>query len=135
MNIITEIENFITQTKDAREVKRALAVKMILQGQHYLKIQEILQVSQQFISKWKNIAIFDGVHSLKVKYQGRKNYLTSQEKKEMIHWLREQDYLRLWDLKKYVQEKYNVIFSSEQSYYDIFKEAKISWKKTQKKTH
>ncbi len=100
MSLIKEIDHFISQTKDARELKRALGVKMTLQGQHYLEIKEILQVSQQFISKWKNIALFDGVDAFKVKYKGRKNYLMPQEKREIIDWLREQDHLRLWDEQK-----------------------------------
>ena len=55
------------------------------------------------------------------------------EKKEKIEWLKTQDYLRLSDLKNYLQEQYDVVFESNQSYYNLFKEAGISWKKTQKK--
>ena len=55
------------------------------------------------------------------------------EKEKTIEWLRAQDYLRLSDLKNYLQEQYDVVFESNQSYYNLFKEAGISWKKTQKK--
>jgi transposase len=44
MNIIDELDNFVNQTKDAKEMKRALAVQMILQGISYRKIQELLKV-------------------------------------------------------------------------------------------
>ena len=132
MNILDELEHFINQTKDAREIKRAKAVKMKLQGKHYREIKQLLGVSHQFISKWTNCAIFEGVENLRLKYQGRKSYLKAEEKEKVIQWLREKEYLRLSDLKLYLQKEYKVIFESEQSYYNLFKEAGISWKKTQK---
>jgi putative transposase len=39
----------------------------------------------------------------------------------------------LSDLKRYLQQEYNVIYSSNQSYYDLLKAAGMSWKKSQKK--
>ncbi len=68
MNILDELDHFINQTKDAREIKRALAVKMKLQGKYYREIKQLLGVSHQFISKWKNCAIFEGVENLRVKF-------------------------------------------------------------------
>ncbi|EDX71110.1 hypothetical protein MC7420_4297 [Coleofasciculus chthonoplastes PCC 7420] len=133
MNIIDELANFINQTKETKEIKRALAVKMILEGKSYREVKELLKVSHSFISQWKNQALFQGVESLKLQYKGRAGYLKSEEKEQTIQWLREQDYLRLSDLQKYLQEQYNVVFESNQSYYSLFKEAQVSWKKTQKK--
>ena len=43
--------------------------------------------------------------------------------------MRAQDYLRLSDLKNYLQEQYDVVFESNQSYYNLLKEAGITWKK------
>ena len=133
MYILDELDNFIEQTKDAREIKRALAVKMMLQGKHYREIEQLLGVSRQFISKWKNCAIFEGVENLRIKYQGRKSHLKTEEKQTVIQWLREKEYLRLSDLRLHLEKEYNIIFESNQSYYSLLKEARISWKKTQKK--
>ena len=133
MNIIDELSNFINQTIEPKELKRAIAVKMIIQGKSYHDIQELLQVSHGFISKWKNQAIFEGIDSLKLKYKGRTSYLKPEDKVQIIQWLKEKDYLRLSDLKKYLFHEYQVVYKSDQSYYSLFKEAKISWKKTQKK--
>ena len=47
--------------------------------------------------------------------------------------MRAQYYLRLSDLKNYLQKQYDVFFELLQSYYNLFKEAGISWKKSQKK--
>jgi transposase len=133
MNIIDELNNFVNQTTEVKEIKRALAAQMVLQGISYHKIQELLNVSHQFISKWKNRVIFEGVESLKLQFKGTKSELKPQEKEQVINWLREQEYLRLSDLKIYLEREYNIIYKSNQSYYNLLKEAKISWKKTQKK--
>ncbi|MEQ8971720.1 MAG: IS630 family transposase [Coleofasciculus sp. C1-SOL-03] len=133
MNIIDELADFINQTKETKEIKRALAVKMILEGKSYREVKELLKVSHSFISQWKNQALFQGVESLKLQYKGRQSYLKLEEKDQTVQWLREQDYLRLSDLQNYLQEQYNVVFESNQSYYSLFKEAQVSWKKTQKR--
>ena len=48
MNILDELDDFINQTKESKEIKRALAVKMILSGKSYREIKELLNVTQQF---------------------------------------------------------------------------------------
>ena len=132
MTLLEELETFIQETINGKEVKRAAAVKMQLQGQSYKEIQQLLQVSQSFISKWKNQAIFVGVESLKLQYQGGKGKLSRQQKQEVITWLRTQEYCKMESLRLHLEKKYGVIFNSLQSYYSLLKEAKISWKKTQK---
>ena len=48
MNIIDKLNDFINQTKESKEIKRALAVKMILSGKSYHEVKELLNVTQQF---------------------------------------------------------------------------------------
>jgi len=45
----------------------------------------------------------------------------------------DQNYWNLAELQGYVQQEYDVVFDSKQSYYSLFEEAGISWKKTQKR--
>ena len=132
MTLIEELEKFIQETTDGKEVKRAVAVKMQLQGRSYQEIQQLLQVSQSFISKWKNRAIFAGIESLKLQYRGGTGKLSSQQKQEVITWLRTQEYCKPESLRLHLEREYSVIFNSLQSYYNLLKEARISWKKTQK---
>ena len=47
-----ELEDFIQGNPDAREVKRALAVKWSLSGISYRQIIKLLNVYLGFISKW-----------------------------------------------------------------------------------
>ncbi len=133
MTIIDELDDFINHSENAKEVKRALAVKMILTGTSSQGIENLLQVSHSFISKCKNQALFHGVDSLELQYKGSKSYLKPSDKARIIECLRQQDYLRLGDLKRYLDQEYKVVYASDESYYALFKEAGISWKKTPKK--
>ena len=51
MTLIDELDNFINQTNESKELKRALAVKMILQRKPCSEIEDLLQVSHSFVSK------------------------------------------------------------------------------------
>ena len=44
--------------------------------------------------------------------------------------MRAQSYLILSDLQKYLKKQYDVVFDILQSYYNLLKEAGITWKKT-----
>jgi putative transposase len=58
--------NFINSNGDSREMKRALAVKLALQGYVYRAIENILNVSQGYVSKWKKRFITQGIPGLKL---------------------------------------------------------------------
>lgn len=132
MNLVEELEEFIKTTKDGREMKRAIAVKMKVQGKNNREIQSLLNVSQSFISKWKNQAVFGGVEQLKIQYKGSQSYLSVPQKNEVIQWLQSLDYCEREKLQLHLETNYGVIFQSLQSYYDLLHSAKITWKKTQK---
>ena len=55
------LEVMIEQAKDAREVKRAVSVKMGLSGLAPAQICQCLQVSPQYVSKWKGGYDTEGV--------------------------------------------------------------------------
>ena len=76
--------------------------------------------------------IENGVEELKLKYQGSKAYLSQAQRREIINYLDTQVYLSLQEFREYIEDKYDVRFKSNQSYYTLLDEAKISWKKTQK---
>ncbi|NES70066.1 MAG: IS630 family transposase, partial [Okeania sp. SIO2D1] len=94
-------------------------------------ISDTLGVSKSFISKWKSIFETIGKEGLKLSYQGSKSYLTTEEKEETLSWLKEQEYWDLSELECYLIEKYDVVFQSKTSYYNLLSEAKITWQKAQ----
>ncbi len=90
-------------------------------------------LSAGFISKWKTAFLAQGIEGLLLKYKGAKPLLNVREKQAIIEWLKQKDYWDLQELYSYILVNYQVSFKSKQSYYDLFKEAGISWKKSQKK--
>jgi len=123
------IKEFMKTNPDSQELKRALAVKLVLSGYRYRRIQEILSVSTGFISKWINAFKFGGVEALKSRYQGTKGYLSQPERAKVREWLIEQKAWEISELEIYLIEEYDVVFKSRQSYYQLLKEAKVSWQK------
>lgn len=128
-----ELDAFIDSNPDPRELKRAIAVRMTLRGYPHREIMKILQVSSGFVSKWKQAFIINGIEGIKLGYQGSKGYLSSQEKAIVMSWLKEKNSWNLNELEYYIAEQFKVTFSAKSSYYDLFHEAGISWKKSQKK--
>jgi len=51
---IAKLQDFIALRPDAREVRKALAVKLVYQGYLYDEIQTILDVSRGSITAWKH---------------------------------------------------------------------------------
>ncbi|MFB2835777.1 helix-turn-helix domain-containing protein [Floridanema evergladense] len=123
------LEDFIKSNPKSAEMKRALAAKLALEGYRYEKIKEILAVSVGFISKWFNAFKVGGNEALKSRYKGTESYLSPEERAETIAWLIQQKAWDISELETYLIDKYDVVFQSRQSYYQIFQEAKISWQK------
>ncbi len=130
---IEELLKFIKGNPDPRELQRALAVKLVGENYSYSQIQQILNVSIGFISKWNTVFKSQGLGGLKLGYKGDPGYLTFDQKTEVITWLKTKDYWNLAELELYISENHGVSFKSKQSYYDLFTLAGISWKKSQKK--
>ena len=60
-------------------------------------------------------------------------YLKPDERAAIMDWLQKNNYWNLGELKAYIEERYEIVFSSQQSYYEIFDSAGLSWKKSQKR--
>ena len=129
MALLTE---FIRSNPDPRELKRALAVKMVQQNYSYYQIRDSLGVSVGFISNCQQKFDTDGIEGLKLKHKGSRGYLSIKEKLAVLNWLHQKNHWQLSELKTHIEVSYGVRFASLQSYYALFSEAGISWKKTQK---
>jgi transposase len=123
------LKDFIKSHPHEKEMKRALAVKLAEEGYKYRQISKILEVSVGFISKWKQAFESGGLAGLKSSYLGGKGYLTGSERQAVIEWLIEQKTWDISDLEVHLIEQYDVVFQSRQSYYQILKEARITWQK------
>ena len=127
----SSLDAFIASNPDARELKRALAVKMTLSGLKQQQIQAILWFTSGFISKWKHQFLTQGVESLRLAYKGSQSYLSDEQRDQLFTWLGEKIQTSAPELAAYIQEHFGVVFKSSQSYYELLAQARYSWKKTQ----
>jgi putative transposase len=129
---ITILTEFIQSNPEARELKRALAVKMALQGELYSNITKLLGMHKSCITIWKKKFEAKGLDGIKLGYQGSSSYLSPEQRVEIITMLQTKKYWNLDELVTYLDEHYGVIYKSKQSYYELLSAAGISWKKSQK---
>ena len=127
-----ELETFLAEKRDAREYRRALAVKMALKGYAYDAICDILSVTPGFVSQSKKAYEEHGVAGLLLKYKGSQSFLCPEARQAVIQWLQEQQEWGVEQLKSHIEDTYGVVFQSRQSYYDLLAAAKITWKKAQR---
>lgn len=129
---IEELKAFIKKQRDGRQVKRALAVKLLYQEHTYESIISILDVSMGFIAKWKQQYEADGIGSFAPQHKGRHSYLSQIQKETVIEWLGSKDIWTLNELEYHLASEYGVSYESKQSHYNLFELAGLSWKKTSK---
>ncbi len=67
--IMLKLEEII-DAAEGREIKRAIAVKMVLLGFKTKDICDLLEVSDAFVSKWKIIYENEGAGGLRLHYKG-----------------------------------------------------------------
>lgn len=128
---IQSLREFIKRNPDPRELKRALAVKLALEGWAYRAIKESLGVSYGFISKWKSCFQAGGITGIRLAYKGRESFLTKEQTEAVIAWIVSQEHWDVSELEVYLIEQYDVVFQSAQSYYELLNKARISWQKGQ----
>jgi putative transposase len=128
-----DVKEFIKTTRESRELKWALAVKKTLAGRPWQEVVEELGGCESFIGKWRRIYDVQGIEGLKLGYQGSSGYLTRDMKTDVMAWLQDRQYWNIASLRAYLQRRQGVEYQSRQSYYALLHEAKLSWKKTQKR--
>ena len=127
------LEEFIASNPDARELKRALAVKMRLEGMKHKQIQPVLGVVSSFISHWEKRYQEDGVAGLRLAHKGSCGYLSQSQRAAVIHWIQEKSQRSLWEVIEYIEQEYDVLYRSLESYYALLRQAGMSWHQGQKK--
>ncbi len=126
------LDEIIENSNEVREVKRALAVKLVKNGIAPSQAAETLKVSEQFVSKWKVIFEKDGAESLTLAHKGRNGFLTGEQHLEVVQWIQAKTTLTLEALANYVETEFNVKYKSKQSLYDLLEEGGMSWHKSEK---
>ena len=94
---VEELQKFIALRSEAREVRKALAVKLVYQGYLYEEIQTILDVSLGSITGWKKAYEEHGIDGLRLSHKGRKSYLSEKQREEVLSWLQIKE---CWELSE-----------------------------------
>lgn len=126
------LDEIINESRDSREVKRALSVKMVLGEVPTAQVCALLNVSPQYVSKWRLEYESSGATSLLLGYGGSQSYLTAEQKEAVSQWIQSHATLTPEAVRDYVQEQYGVLYKSPQSYYDLMEAAGWSYHKSEK---
>ena len=129
---VAELDAIINQSRDAREVKRALCVKMALRSLPVAQICALLNVSAPFVSKWRGIYESQGAAGLGMGYAGSQGYLTEEQKGQVRAWIRAQPTVTVAGVRDYLQAQHGVVYQSQQSYYELMHAAGVSYHKSEK---
>lgn len=97
------------------------------------QIQPILGVHSSYISRWESRYRQQGVAGLHSKYKGSKGYLTQAQRQQVKDWIKQEKQRTLWEVIDYLEKQYGLRYSSLQSYYDLLKQAGMSWHRGKKK--
>lgn len=127
-----DLDELINSGQDAREVKRALSVKMSLNEIPTQTICKILNVSPAYVSKWGKAYQEGGARQLLLGYRGSTSYLTETARKETLDWLATQTQISVEALRDYLETQHHVVYQSKQSYYDLLTAAGMSYHKSEK---
>jgi transposase len=128
-----DIDEIINEATDAREVKRAVSVKMGAQGFSPAQICQVLNVSLQYVSKWKGQYEAGGGVVLRLGHRGSESYLREEERHEILQWIDSHETVSVEAVRDYVEEQYGVVYHSKQSYYDLLEMGGMSYHRSEKK--
>jgi transposase len=127
------LDEIINESRDAREVKRALCVKMTLSEMATSQVCALLNVSPQYISKWRVKYEADGAESLLLAHRGSESYLSAEGRAQITAWIKEHETLSLEAVRDYVEAEFGVVYQSKQSYYDLLQMGGMSYHKSEKR--
>ena len=127
-----DIDEIINEARDAREVKRAVSVKMSAQGFSAVQISQVLNVSLQYVSKWKGLYEAGGGVILRLGHRGSESYLGEEERQAILRWIGARETVSVEALRDYIEEQYGVVYRSKQSYYELLEVGGMSYHRSEK---
>ena len=127
-----DLDEIINEATEAREVKRAVSVKMGRQGFSAAQICQVLNVSPQYVSKWKGQYEAEGAVALRLGHRGSEGYLGEEQRQEIVQWIEAHETLPVEAVRDYVEEGYGVVYQSKQSYYELLEAGGMSYHRSEK---
>jgi putative transposase len=127
-----DVDEIINEARDAREVKRAVSVKMGQQGFSPAQICQVLTVSLQYVSKWKGQYETEGAAALRLRHRGSKGYLREEDRQAIVQWISTRETVSVEGVRDYIEKQYGVVYQSKQSYYEFLEAGGMSYHRSEK---
>ncbi len=130
---MSSLDEIINESRDAREVKRAVCVKMALSAMPSVQVCEMLNVSPQYVSKWRGKYEAEGAESLLLAHRGSESYLSDEGRAQIAAWITEHETISIQAVRDYVEEHFGVVYQSKQSYYELLQLGGMSYHQSEKR--
>lgn len=124
---MSRLAELIEETKDARELKRALSVKMRQSGIGVAQVGELLEVTAPYVRKWQRRYEAGGVEALRVGYRGSESYLRGEQRQEVEEGIGTHETVSVEEVRDYSEEQYGVVYRSQQSYSEFLEAGGMSY--------
>ena len=128
-----DVDEIINEATDAREMKRAVSVKMGQQGFSPAQICQVLNVSLQYVSKWKGQYEAEGGAALRLRHRGSEGYLREEERQAIIQWIGTHETVSVEAVRDYIEERYGIVYHSKQSYYELLEAGGLSYHRSEQR--
>jgi len=113
----SEVQNLIQlhkQIKEKRIAYRINAIILLAQGFTYPEVEKVLLLDDRTIRRYRDLYLKKGIEGLlESNYKGRQPKLTDQQEKEFVDHLEKNLYATALEICKYIEEKYNIKFTSD----------------------
>jgi putative transposase len=127
-----KLTQFIEETSDVRELKRAVSVKLRERGMATEAVGEVLHVPVRTVRAWAQQYERDGGEGLRVQYRGSESYLSVEQRQEIEDWLGAQETMTVEAVRDEIEARYGIVYQSKQSYYDLMEASGLSYHRTEK---
>src|SRR5882672_7194773 len=127
-----KLAQLIEETTDARELKRAVSVKLGEAGMATEAIGAVLQVTPRAVRKWRRRYEREGGEGLAVRNRGSESYLSVERRQELEDWLGAQETITLEEVREESEARYGIVYQSKQSYYEFLAASGLSYHRTEK---
>ena len=64
-------------------------------------------------------------------YWGTREYLDTQQKQQALDWLAQKDTWTIEEIIEHLENTYDVVYQTQQSYHALLQQAGFSWQKSQ----
>src|SRR5262245_32964120 len=127
-----ELTQFIEETSDVRELKRAVSMKLREGGMATEAVSEVLHVPPRTVRAWAQRYEREGVEGLRVQYRGSEGYLSVEQRQAIEDWLGAQETITVEVVRDEIEARYGIVYQSKQSYYDLMEAGGLSYHRTEK---